>query len=449
MNEASLSHIQNKKTTFWWLILSIASIAISGFFSIFLVFLRTPGLVSFFSKDIFKTALIIHVDLSITVWMLTIHCLLNALIFSNWRKNYSIWSLVLAYLGVVLISLAALFGGEPVLSNYVPILNNLVFILGISIFLCGVLISSLFAVAQFVCQLRSNKISFIEVTSFACSIIFILALSCFYFSYKQTAELGMNYDIGHYYEVVFWGFGHVVQFLYIQIMLFTWTMLVNDHFGKHYISLALYKRLALVNVVFCLICPIFYLFGTVDSGQYIEFFTTHMKRFGGVSSAILAVVILFHYLKANIHNLDYKFYSFICSIFVFGIGGAIGYMIHGANVTVPAHYHGSIVGITIALMGLVYYIIAALGYCYKRPGLLSTQLIIYCFGQTLHITALSLSGGYGALRKTAGVDISSIAKLYMGLMGIGGLIAILSGIMFVINCYTSIKSGRIVNESKK
>ena len=449
MSELGKNKITWCGVSFGWLLLSIVSVAISGFFSIFLVFLRTPGLASFFSKDIFRTSLIIHVNLSITVWMLTIFCLINSSIFSGIRKSFSFSSLFLGFVGMGLISLSPFYEAEPILNNYVPILNNFIFILGLSLFLCGVLISALFALIESFFIDRTRSLSYIEVTSVMGSIIYVTALLCFYLSYKQIVGVGTIHDIGHYYEIIFWGFGHAIQFLYIQLMLFAWVVLTNGAFKQIKISVATYTKLSVANVIFCLLCPLFYIFLTVESGTYIEYFTSHMKYFGGISSSILAVIILYNYLKNKLSNADYQFYSFICSVFVFGMGGAIGYLIHGANVTVPAHYHGSIVGITIALMGLVYYIISGFGYKFKSIKWLNIQLIMYCGGQTLHIMALSLSGGYGALRKTAGVELTNIAKIYMGLMGIGGLIAIFSGVIFVFNCYFAIKSGRKIYESEE
>ena len=42
-------------------------------------------------------------------------------------------------------------------------------------------------------------------------------------------------------------------------------------------------------------------------------------------------------------------------------GGLIGVFIAGSNVRIPAHYHGCIVGVTLALMGLVYHLLPASG----------------------------------------------------------------------------------------
>jgi len=52
----------------------------------------------------------------------------------------------------------------------------------------------------------------------------------------------------------------------------------------------------------------------------------------------------------------------------------------------------------------------------------------------LHVAGLALAVGYGVLRKTPGSDIPFSAKMYMGMVGGGGLIAIIGGLMFVYIC---------------
>jgi len=126
-------------------------------------------------------------------------------------------------------------------------------------------------------------------------------------------------------------------------------------------------------------------------------------------------------------------------------------------VTIPAHYHGSIVGISVAFMGLSYM------FCFKHAiyinikelggviniifaknninndknlgqKMASLQVIILTFGQALHVAGLALAGGYGVLRKTPGAEIALSAKVYMGMVGGGGLIAIIGGLIFVYIC---------------
>ncbi len=115
--------------------------------------------------------------------------------------------------------------------------------------------------------------------------------------------------------------------------------------------------------------------------------------------------------------------------------GAIGFTIHGSNVKIPAHYHGCIVGVTLALMGVVYLLLPRLGFAAPAPRLAAAQAWLYGAGQLLHIAGLVWSGGYGVQRKVAGAEqalrtSSEIAA--MGVMGLGGLIAVIGGLLFVI-----------------
>src|SRR3546814_1549952 len=63
------------------------------------------------------------------------------------------------------------------------------------------------------------------------------------------------------------------------------------------------------------------------------------------------------------------------------------------------------------------------------------QPTVYGAGQLLHIVGLVWSGGCGVQRKVAGAEQSlrSISEVAgMGLMGLGGLIAIIGGLLFVV-----------------
>jgi cytochrome c oxidase subunit 1 len=60
---------------------------------------------------------------------------------------------------------------------------------------------------------------------------------------------------------------------------------------------------------------------------------------------------------------------------------------------------------------------------------------LYGAGQLMHIVGLVWSGGYGVQRKVAGAEqvLRSTAEVAgMGLMGLGGLLAIVGGLLFVV-----------------
>ena len=125
----------------------------------------------------------------------------------------------------------------------------------------------------------------------------------------------------------------------------------------------------------------------------------------------------------------------MASMLLFVSGGVIGLTIGGSNVKIPAHYHGCIVGVTLALMGLVYHLLPQLGWRAPAGRLAVMQPWLYGSGQLMHIVGLVWSGGYGVQRKVAGSEqvLRSGAEVAgMGLMGAGGLLAIVGGLLFVV-----------------
>ena len=131
---------------------------------------------------------------------------------------------------------------------------------------------------------------------------------------------------------------------------------------------------------------------------------------------------------------------------LFAAGGVIGIFISGNNVRIPAHYHGSTVGVTLALMGLVYHLLPQLGYRAVSGRLAVLQPFLYGAGQLMHIIGLVWSGGYGVQRKVAGAEqvLGSAAEvLGMGMMGLGGLIAIIGGVLFILVVAGSMRGGHI------
>ena len=79
-----------------------------------------------------------------------------------------------------------------------------------------------------------------------------------------------------------------------------------------------------------------------------------MREAGGVVAAIIGIALLWRMLRyISVARLASPVYvATLFSIILFGSGGLIGLVIEGTNTIIPAHYHGSIVGITLACMGL-------------------------------------------------------------------------------------------------
>jgi heme/copper-type cytochrome/quinol oxidase subunit 1 len=136
--------------------------------------------------------------------------------------------------------------------------------------------------------------------------------------------------------------------------------------------------------------------------------------------------------------------TLVASMVLFGAGGVIGFLIEGSNVKIPAHYHGCIVGVTLAMMGLVYHLLPRMGFATPAPKAAALQAWLYGGGQLLHVAGLAWSGGYGVQRKAAGAEQAlrtapEIAA--MGLMGLGGLVAVIGGLMFLVITINAMRRG--------
>jgi hypothetical protein len=183
--------------------------------------------------------------------------------------------------------------------------------------------------------------------------------------------------------------------------------------------------------------PVIYLAYDVVSVEHYRMQTWLMRIGGGLAIVPFAFAILLALIRApraSSATAPLKA-SLGWSLVLFGAGGLIGLAISGSNVKIPAHYHGSIVGVTLAFMGVVYYLLPRMGFGRPHGRLARLQPALYGGGQLLHIAGLLWSGGYGVQRKVAGGEQllrTTEQVLGMGLMGLGGLAAVAGGALFAV-----------------
>ena len=126
-----------------WLKNGIIALAIAGLYSIILVVLRTPQLSHFFTdQSAFKSALVIHVNLSVLVWLLSITCVIWS--YSSFKTGFESLLSNLAFISMIIMALRPLWPeSEVVMNNYVPMLENIVFVIGLALFVAVVFCLSL------------------------------------------------------------------------------------------------------------------------------------------------------------------------------------------------------------------------------------------------------------------------------------------------------------------
>lgn len=431
-----------------WFVLAVIALACSGLYSFLPYALRTPALSEWLNlKHLFNVSLMVHVNLGVLVWFLSITAMLMTIVTKPSFHVISSIAFFIAMIGTGFIIFSPFIGeGEPVKSDYVPILHNFTFILGISLFLTSILLQTTLTLLSYG-EVKGNIVNFHIYIS---GVIFLIAVICFFQSTIQLNQVIKKtaLNIQEYYEMLFWGAGHALQFNYVQLIIIVWLLVTNKLCSKFSVNKSFFYVIQLINLVLILPCVFIYWFYPVDSIELNQFFTLHMKHAGGIVLAIVAFWSIYRlYLNRKQIFISIELVSFFASLFLFLSGGIIGYLISGANVTVPAHYHGVILGITVSLMGLFYMLMPKLSFNEVNRKLAIWQIMLYTIGQFIHIVALAISGGYGVLRKAPGTELSMKAKMFMGAMGIGGSIALIGGILFVVLIFKGILNAKESNAS--
>jgi hypothetical protein len=250
-----------------------------------------------------------------------------------------------------------------------------------------------------------------------------------------------------FFEYLFWGGGHTLQFAYTQLIMLVWLLLALNSGVTIGVSRGWFVGLFLLGFAPVLSVPFIYaVYETVNLESRNAF--THLMKYGGGLGVIpVGALVVWGLLKSSSADAGQRPLrrSLWMSLLLFFVGGLIALFISGVNTIIPAHYHGSIVGVTLALMGLAYMILPRLGYSPVSGRLAEWQPWIYGFGQLIHIIALAISGAMGIQRKTAGAAQgldSFAAKATMGVMGLGGLLAVIGGIIFVWVMLRAFMKGR-------
>jgi cytochrome c oxidase subunit 1 len=426
-----------RKLALSWLVFGIAALAASGLFSLLLVVSRTPGLKDLLPvADFFRVALVVHVDLSVLVWFLAFAAMLWNLAGGR-RALAAGWvGLAVAGLGAAAMALSPFVQrAAPVMANYVPVLDGAVFIGALALFALGVGIACARSMAVYVptgAQLTGADTLRLGLNASMVAVgmaAFALAAS--------FAQLDRALDAKTYYELLFWGPGHVLQFAYTLLMLVAWLWLASATGLRVPLSPRIAALLFAVALAAVYVTPYIYLAHPVASVEHGRL-QTWLMRFGGTLAVPpVAVAILWALVGAPRTQGAAKPLrsSLLASLVLFSAGGLIGFGIGGADVRVPAHYHGCIVGVTLALMGVTYLLLPRFGFEAPSSRWAAWQPWLYGAGQLMHIAGLVISGGYGVQRKVAGAEQvlrSTPEVIGMGIMGAGGLLAIVGGLAFVV-----------------
>lgn len=436
---------QIRRRTVGWIWLGVYALLAAGLLSLCLALSRTPGIQDIFpGKDFFHVALVVHVDLSVLVWFMACAGMVWSLFGRNAPTRTGALAFWLAVVGALVISIAPFIGADrPLMNNYVPVLQHPWFFVGLGLLAVGIVLQALD-------YLRGVRISFrrpdfSDMVRFALAVAALSTLAAVGAVLWTWVQIPATVQGERYYEVLFWGGGHVLQFTNSVLVLVAWFLLGKASGSHAWLSPRTGLILFALVVVPLFAVPWIYRQPVAVDGAITEF--TALMRWGGLLTLPLGVAIIvgFIYRHSVPAHLQPLRAALLCSMTLFAAGGFLGFLIKGSNTMIPAHYHGSIVGVTLAFMGVVYYLLPRFGFTIRHRRMLYLQPYVFAGGQLMHITGLALSGGYGVQRKVAGADqmLSGFHEtLGMGMMGMGGLLAAIGGLCFLIIAISALRSDR-------
>ena len=420
-----------------WLMFGIVGLLVSGLFVVLIILSRTPGIERLFPfQGFFHLAIVAHVDFSVLVWFAACGAAIWTLATSARAPLLGWTALAISTCGATLMAAAPFQGGQAIMSNSVPVLDNPPFLAGLALFALGVALMAARALAfPLPAGARLAPGGVLRFGSHTSAIAVLLAAGFLVWSLLMLPD----YLHGpQYFEALFWGSGHVLQFAWVQLLLVAWLWLAAASGWRMPLTSRLVTMLLLAGIVPAFLGVWAYLVHDVAGPDHRTFFIWLMAAGGGVGAGPIALALL-HGWRSSPRagsTMDRGLRSALWfSILLFGIGGALGFLIDASNTIVPAHYHGCIVAVTLAFMSLSLYLLPQLGFAAPNARLVLLLPRIYGVGQILHVTGLAFSGGHGVQRKTAGgaQALESFAQvLGMSVMGVGGLIAITGGIIYLV-----------------
>jgi cytochrome c oxidase subunit 1 len=424
----------------------VGALAASGLYAILVVIARTPHLRKLLpGQDFFHVALVVHVNLAVLTWFFAVGGMLWCLEarIKSALLPATAWGLFT--LATALMALSPFLGATiPSINNYIPMLLHPVFTLSLALLTAGILLQSALGVLGSHTARRDLWQSPLALAGWNARIALWISCLAFWLTASQMPA-GMGAE--EHYETLFWGGGHGLQLMHTSWLMLVWMLLAAPHIAwrrAHLLGLFGLNILATLTLLAGYHYP-------VSDPQHTEFFTQHMRILGGAAPGLMLVLLAIYAARArstgNWQLATQRFYHspplacFAVSLFLFGAGGVIGLAIDGTNVRIPAHYHGAIVGMTIAFMGLTYRLLPLLRLAEARSRMARIQPWLYGLGQTLHIAGLAWSGGYGVARKTLASEDGVLAvKIALGMMGLGGLLAILGGLCFILVIWQSVRT---------
>jgi cytochrome c oxidase subunit 1 len=391
-----------------WLKLGMIAVALATLLAVLLIAGKTPLLSSLLpDENSFQRALVLHVDLNMTLWVGAIACFFWGATLDTWINRMGAW---MATAGFALWIFAYLIPSAPILNNYMPVFDTPSYFLGL-VLIIG---SFCWMALQWLLHqhVNGNSPENPSVLAWSKSVMALLLLSAVANALISMVLLEMQMHDARYFEQLFWGPGHIWQLFALQVMVTAWLYFMPDTQPMSVLERWLWK-VPIIGAIAGLLIPVVI---HPDTDLYRALFT-HYMRFG--SLWVLPIVLRIYSQRGDDWLSPQRLSG---SLFILGL--VIGTLIRNDNLMVPAHYHAMTGAVNLAIMA---YVMHRLTTNAGSLFIVKLQMTIYSVGVFLLATGLAWSGLLGGMRKLTLAaqlvdDWQHLAVLT--LMGLGGLMAI-------------------------
>ncbi|MCD6074534.1 MAG: putative cytochrome c oxidase, subunit [Rhodospirillales bacterium] len=427
-----------------WAILAVTALALAGFALIVPAGSKMRWLEHAvdWPDSFFQKGLVAHVALSFIVWFLAVLAILaqTALRLPD-RRDPALpggLGLALAVIGTLAIAGAPfLKGAEASLNNYIPSIIHPVYFAGLALVAAGALLPVLTMLMRLTEPASDAETSeqTRRIAHLSLGLLFVAALAAIGLAAHQLGEMPTEYAI---IERLFWGGGHLLQFVNVALLLVALDRLGRQAFNAPPMGDAATKWAP--GALFLAGAAGLSIYGLTDirTDAHIQAFTDLQYAFAvPVGIAVLGALMQKRRWRMahRIPGRGIEIASLIAATLVFLLGCTLGLFVDGADTRTPAHYHGVIGGINIAFYGLFYtQFLPAIGRTFTKQRLAIAQIILYAVGQSLFVAGLFFAGGMGAARKTmgAGLDLDATTRAIFDVRDFGLAIAVLSTAGFIV-----------------
>jgi cytochrome c oxidase subunit 1 len=277
-----------------------------------------------------------------------------------------------------------------------------------------------------------------------------------------------------WYRMIWWGLGHMSQQVNVCAMVSVWYFLGTLTTGARPLNETVCRGAFLLYIFFINLASAHHLLvdPAVSSGwkiwntsyaMYLAVLASMIHGFTVPASIEVAmrrkgyVKGLFGWLTAAPWR-NPGFSAFFLSLVIFGFGGGITGVTLGTQqiniiahntLRIPGHFHVTVVGGTsLAFMGLAYYIVPLL---FQKEFVLKPiariQPYLFGIGITTMAMGMSFAGSMGVARRSwdieaAGSVYGSTAHLFLGMVGIGGSLAFIGLLTFILLTVGTVLFGR-------